>query len=60
MQQSITRFVDNLNKKTDFALSVMATPISGKRARCSSSPNIQEEKEPQADILKMSSNISLE
>ena len=60
VQQSITRFADNLNKKTDSVLSLTATLISGEKARCSISPNMQEEKKPQAGILKMSSNISLE
>ena len=60
MRQSLTRFADKLNKKTDSVLSLTATPISGKRARCSSSSDMQEEKETQTGIIKMSSNISLE
>ena len=31
-KQFITRFVGNLNKKTDYVLSFTATPISSKRA----------------------------
>ena len=61
VQQSKTRFVDKLNKKTDSVSLLTITSISGKRARCSSSPDMQEEKETQAGNIKSHLyNISLE